>query len=259
MANFACFVREMCPEAGREYTIGIEFLKRWGLYLAVEGFRKQSLTDYVGTVRDYFVERDRIQDERNFQKNFDRAVRLRKLAALKREIGRADPVWGPGYEELEGKEKAMANFMTQTWVRRSSAIQAKRHWREGDESELGVFLADWKCLDTGESRAVKTGCACYKVPPMQKGKGQGPLCDVREADQERPVEAAEEGPSGGRPEEAGGGSGQNSQEAEDDRPLLPKSDSALPESESGGRRVGGSRIYKEDQREVQMVQMECAD
>ena len=81
--NLSVFIKERYGDAGDDFKVKVSMLREWGLALAADGFRKQTLVDYIGTAKDFFSETDRFAVEERFEAKLSRTYRLCKLAAGK--------------------------------------------------------------------------------------------------------------------------------------------------------------------------------
>ena len=100
--------------------------------------------------------------EDRFEKKLERTYRICKLACQKKDIAKADPIWGDDLQELDSQQLSQAIWLCSTGVRRASAIKTKKLWR-GRGGVVNTFISDFKFLDNGEHKVVQCHCTCLEM------------------------------------------------------------------------------------------------
>ena len=135
----------------------------FAMLLAQEGFRSQTVRDYVGTVRWYFGEsKGRFRDEFDLNGKFKRTYRLFKLACGKHQIKKAPPIFRQQIDGLPAELRSLALVWLMTGVRKRS-LMAISQVTSLPCGGILAFSSDWKFLDANLDQCIEVKCNCHNA------------------------------------------------------------------------------------------------
>ncbi len=182
LLNFEEWLDDHDPSAERagERKIGRETLQTYGLYLANEGFRRQSVIDYAGTVKTYFIDADLVATSILLDVKLKRAAKLWKLACLKHEVSKAELMLNTDLQKAQtANDRNCIRWWFTNGLRTSSLGSVKCTFVSETEKtsedaprrkpwkSTSVWIPNYKYLDAGVSNSVEIRCGCKR--------GLGPL------------------------------------------------------------------------------------
>ncbi len=150
-----------------------EVIQEFGLFLAKEGFARQSVIDYCGTIKQYFVDSDLIKESLMLEAKLKRAGRLWKLACMKHSVQKAELILRTDMEKLVGEDKRVLRWWFQSGLRTSSLGVVKCTFKDEPVvprdkklktfSPVNVWIPNFKYLDAGCDNVIKIRCGCIST------------------------------------------------------------------------------------------------